>query len=287
MDDLNSDLLRSFLAIARTGSVTEGARLVHRSQSAVSLQLKRLEDVLGRPVFDRHGRGVTLTAAGRQLLPLAQEVTDRLDTALRQVRADGLQGKLRLGIPDDHSRVTLARIVGAFAQLHPLVELDVTCAISTHFAEALARGQLDLAVHEVEHLGPEEELLFEDETVWVTSKSCDVMAMDPLPIALFDHECWWRDAALRSLQALGRPYRILYSSQSVAGVSAAIEAGIAVGLMGRSTLGPELHVLDGAGFGPTPASKLVLASAERDETPPIAAMKSAIRTAFQAHRPAA
>jgi len=282
MDNLNSDLLRSFLAIAQTGSVTEGAKQVHRSQSAISLQLKRLETILGRPVFERHGRGVVLTAAGQKLLPVAREVTERLEAALRHVRADGLEGKLRLGIPDDHSRLTLSRIIGAFSQSHPLVDLEVTCAISTGFPEALAKGRMDLAVHEVEHPGPGEDLLFEDETCWVTSAHHDVLANDPVPVALFDQECWWRDAAMRSLQALGRPYRIVYSSQSVAGVSAAIEAGIAVGLLGRSTLNPDLKVIDDAGFGPTPSSNLVMATATSAATPPIKAMKTAIRTTFLA-----
>ena len=280
MENLNSDLLRSFLAIAQTGSVTEGARQVHRSQSAVSLQLKRLESILGRPVFERHGRGVALTTAGQNLLPVAQEVTERLDTALRLVRADGLEGKIRLGIPDDHSRLTLSRIIGAFSQLHPLVDLDVTCAISTGFPEALAKGRLDLAVFETEKPTPAEEILFEDETVWVTSPHHDVLAQDPLPVALFDQECWWRDAALNALRARGKPYRIVYSSQSVAGVSAAIEAGIAVGLMGRSTLEPGLRVLEDAGFGPTPSSKLVMAAHTNSDTAPMTAMKSAIRAAF-------
>ncbi|WP_253282958.1 LysR family transcriptional regulator [Ruegeria sp. HKCCD7318] len=104
MENLDSDLLRTFVAVADAGSVTDGAARIHRSQSATSLQIKRLEAILGQPVFDRHGRGVVLSDAGRKLFPVAQDVTARLDTALREISQNTVSGKLRLGIPDDHGR---------------------------------------------------------------------------------------------------------------------------------------------------------------------------------------
>ena len=283
MENLDSDLLRTFIAVAEAGSVTDGAERIFRSQSAASIQIKRLEVVLGHKVFERHGRGVVLTETGKRLLPVARTVTDRLDSALREIASDRLSGKLRLGLPDDHGRDRLARIVGAFTQSHPLVELDVTCAISSGFPEALASGLLDLAVYEVEVPSTGEELLFEDPTCWATSAVRDFSSVNPLPVALFDHACWWRDAALRVLEQMNRPYRVVYSSQSVAGVIAAVEAGVAVGLLGRSSLNERLRVLGEVdGFGPAPVSKLVLGISNKARSESVEAMISAIRTEFRA-----
>lgn len=281
MEKLDSDLLRTFLAVSDAGSVTDGARRILRSQSAVSLQIKRLEGLLGRPVFERHGRGVVLSDTGRELLPVAREVTARLDGAFRQLSSRTLHGRLRLGIPDDHGRAKLARIVGTFAATNPHVELEVTCALSTEFAGALAKGQMDLAVYEVEMPSGSEELLFEDPTCWAASRKRDFSNVDTLPVALYDQACWWRDAALASLETRNRPYRIVYSSQSVAGVIAAVEAGVAVGLLGRTSIGDDLAILDRTyGFGATPTSKLVLGTRATGTGNTIEAMKSAIRSAF-------
>ncbi|MEH6528173.1 MAG: LysR substrate-binding domain-containing protein [Sneathiella sp.] len=281
MDHLDSNLLRTFLAVAQAGSVTDGAATIHRSQSATSLQLKRLEAIVGHAVFERHGRGVVLSKTGRQLLPIARDVTARLDATLRDISRDTVKGKLRLGIPDDHGRSKLAQIIAAFARQHPQVELDVTCAMSSGFPEALEKGKLDLAVFEVENPTSREELLFEDPTCWVSSVGREFAINEPLPVALFDHACWWRDAAIQSLEARKKPFRVIYSSQSVSGVMAAVEAGIGVGLLGRTALKSTLSITSADfGFGQTPTSKLVLAENGSQTHAPLEAMKTAIRSAF-------
>jgi len=285
MENLDSDLLRTFVAVAQAGSVTDGAARIHRSQSATSIQIKRLEAILGQAVFERHGRGVLLSETGRRLLPTAQEVTERLDTALREICQDAVKGKLRLGIPDDYGRAKLAKIIADFTRQHPQVELEVKCAMSTVFPEALEKGQLDLAIYEVEAPDLYEELLFEDPTCWVSSVHRDFSTAEILPVALFDHTCWWRDAAIKSLDTRGSPYRVTYSSQSVSGVVAAVEAGIAVGLLGRSSLHSGLAVAGGMfELGPTPTSKLVMAENGSQESAPLAAMKDVVRNAFQAYQ---
>lgn len=282
MQNLDSDLLRTFLAVAGTGSITEGAGVIGRSQSATSLQVMRLEEVLGQEVFERTGRGVVLTETGRRLLPVARDVTERLDMALREITSDGLSGRLRLAIPDDHGRARLAQILGAFVQAHPQVQLDVTCSLSTEFPGLLRKGLLDLAIYEVETPADGEEVIHEDPTCWVASGLKDLSADDPVPVALFDRACWWRDAAVHALEALGRPFRIVFSSQSVAGVTAAVEAGIAIGLLGRSSVGPHLRVLGEAqGFPEMPVSRLVIGMSSEADAVLADTMKAAIRAAFQ------
>lgn len=283
MDNLDSDLLRTFVAVAQAGSVTEGAAQIHRSQSATSIQIKRLESILGQAVFERHGRGVVLSETGRRLLPVAQDVTERLDATLREICDEVVVGRVRLGIPDDHGQAKLAKIIANFTRQHPQVELDVTCSLSTGFPTALEKGRLDLAIYEVEAPREHEELLFEDPTCWMSSAHQDFSTEEILPVALFDHACWWRDAAIASLNARGRIYRVVYSSQSVSGVVAAVEAGIAVGLLGRSSLNPNLAIAGATfGFGITPTSKLVMAESNAQECKPLTAMKAAIRAAFLA-----
>lgn len=282
MQNLDSDLLRTFLAVAETGSITDGGHRIGRSQSAISLQMARLEQIVAQPVFRRTGRGVSLTDAGKQLLPVAKEVTARLDATLRDLTSTSLSGTLRLGIPDDHGRSKLTQIVGSFVQAHPQVQLEVTCSLSPEFPDMLSSGKLDLAVYEVQSPSASEEVVFEDSTHWVGSKHRNLLDEALLPVALFDRACWWRDAAIAALSESGRTFRVVYSSQSVAGVKAAVEAGVAIGLLGRSSIDASMTILaESDGFAPTPSSKLVIGVAGEQDADLIRSMRSAIRTAFQ------
>ncbi|MCY6382879.1 LysR family transcriptional regulator [Hoeflea prorocentri] len=281
MEKLDTDLLRTFLAIADAGSFLGGAARIFRSQSAASMQIKKLEDVLGAPVFIRHGRGVKLAPLGEKLEPVARRTIVLLDDALDQIRGDGLAGSLRVGIPDDQSRTVLARIIGDFAGAHPSVELSVHCALSSGFSKALKTGELDLAVHEVESLEAGMIPLRREKLVWTASRAHHLIDRDPLPVAVFDRACWWRDMSLRLLQAAGRQYRIVYSSESTTGIVAAIEAGIAVGLLGESSLNDRLKPLSSNhGLPIPPASHLVIEFSPSQESDIRRAMTDTIRQAF-------
>lgn len=278
MPHLNSDALRTFLAIGEAGSVTGGAERIGRSQSATSLQIRQLEEVVGQPLFRRHGRGVLLTAAGETLLPVARKVVQSLDRTLAELRGEGLQGRLRIGMPDDPSRSALAKIVSDFAALHPQVELDVHCALGTGFETALASGALDLAIFEVPAPAPAQEVLREDSLIWLGRADRDFEAADRVPVALFDRSCWWRDLALSSLDEAGRPFQIVFTSESSVGVRAAVQSGIAVGLLSA------LDDLDGlkpvAGLTARHPTCLVLQRAPASSGPACDAMCDAIRRAF-------
>lgn len=278
MNSLNSDHLRTFLAIEEAGSVTGGAALIGRSQSATSLQIRQLEEVVGRPLFRRHGRGVALTAAGETLRPVARSVIQSLDTTLSELRGGGLKGKLRIGVPDDHSRAALANIISAFTARHPEVELEVHCALGTGFGAALKSGALDLAVHEVPRPDAGDEVLREDHLIWMCSRDHAVEASEDLPVAVFDRDCWWRDLALAGLEDIGRRYRVIFTSESAAGVRAAVRAGIAVGLLSSS------EDVEGLRQLPEIATRyptfLVLRSTRKARGPVCAAMREAIRNAF-------
>lgn len=281
-EKLDSDLLRAFLAVAETGSVTKGADRIFRSQSAASLQIKRLETLLGRPVFERHARGISLTPTGERLRPVARRVVELIDSAVGELRAEPLEGLLRLGIPDEYGETILPEVIARFARDHPLVELALRCGFSPSFPGALARSELDLAVYAVESPARGAELLATERTVWATSRHHLAHEQEPLPVALFDRACWWRDRALEALESSGRDYRVVHSSESVAGVIAAVRAGVAVGLLGEGSIRGNLRTLGPAdGFPEMPRSSLVLARRDNLRSSAADAVAAAIRAAFR------
>lgn len=278
MMHLNSEHLRTFLAILDAGSVTAGAERIGRSQSAASLQIRQLEATVGQALFHRHGRGVSLTVAGETLRPVARDVVRSLDATLSDLRGGGLKGKLRMGMPDDHSRSELAGIISTFASLHPDVELEVQCALGSGFSNALSSGALDLAVHEVPEPRQDDIVLRADHLVWMRSRDHGFSASDVLPVAVFDRDCWWRDLALSGLENAGRQYHIAFTSESAAGVRAAVQAGIAVGLLSASGDTGSLSPL--ADMTERYPTYLVLQKARGAEGAICDAMSDAIRKAF-------
>lgn len=280
MSHLNSDHLRTFLAIEQAGSVTGGADRIGRSQSATSLQIRQLEEVVGKPLFERHGRGVVLTAAGEHLRPVARQVVQSLDRTLADLRGESLTGRLRIGMPDDHGRAVLTGIVADFASLHPRVELEVQCALGVGFEGALATGALDLAVFDVARPQRGQEVLRESALVWRGLPGQNFDQANPLPVAVFDRSCWWRDIALSSLDASGRSFEVVFTSESSVGVRAAVKSGIAVGLLSTEKDLTGLDPVDG--LTERHPTFLILQQGVGGVGPVSDAMCEAIRRAFRA-----
>jgi DNA-binding transcriptional LysR family regulator len=278
---LDSELLRSFLAVARNGSFSAAAASVFRSQSALSLQIKQLEGILGQAVFRRHARGVALTEVGEKLRPAAEAVVSLLDRTAGELRADPLRGRLRIGIPDEYADTLLPGVVARFARQHPRVELSVRCGLSAEFPAALERDELDLAAHAVETPAAGMLPLRRERTCWMVSREHAVQAREPLPVAVFDRACWWRDRALEALERSGRCYRIVFSSESVAGIAAAVSAGVAVGALGENSLSAGFRELTPReGLPALPDSHLVLQSGAHADDSLVAAMGRELTAAF-------
>ncbi|HUB11856.1 MAG TPA: LysR substrate-binding domain-containing protein [Acetobacteraceae bacterium] len=229
---LDADLLRSFVLIAEGRSFTDAATLVGRTQSAVSMQVKRLEDLLGQPLL-RRGKGgaAELTPHGRYLLEQARQILALNDTVMATFRAPPLSGTVRLGSPDDYALAYLPTILKRFAETHPAVQVDVHCSPSGELHRNLKAGELDLTLLSDGHQSPDwpVEQLWRGPLVWVTSTRFAPHRQDPLPLALAaGHGCDWADAAIRALQQAGRRYRIAYTSASQIGTHAPVLAGLAV-----------------------------------------------------------
>lgn len=282
---VDSDLLRTFLAVAAEGNVTRAAAGLGRTQSAVSVQLRKLEQSLSVRLFERRARGMALTDEGRTLLPAARRALAELE------RVGGLfdtplTGRVRVGVPDDYGVPVLERVLARFAARHPRVEVAVRCGFSVDFPEAIRRRRLDLAVYTAAPGERAGVTLFSDPTVWAAHRDFALPAGEPVPLALFERACWWREAAIEGLERSGRGFRIAYSSESVAGVKAAIGAGLAVGVLSAGTLEPAMRRLEPAeGFPSLPDSSLVLLRAEAEESEAGEAMSAAIRAAFRPGAP--
>ena len=240
--DFQIDWLRAFVAVVDAGSLSGAAPLVHRSQSAVSMQIKKLEAALGRPVLLRGPRHLEVTPAGAELLSYARRVLDLQAEAHAALFGPQLAGRVRLGVPDDYASTYLTPVLRSFSHRYQGVEIELTCEQSTSLIPRVVRGELDLAL--VSRDKPQGgNFLFEEPLVWVGSPQLEVWRRDPLPIAVYESASLARMATMKALAARRRAHRIVYHSSSLAGQLAAVESGLAVAVLTRCSVPANLQVL--------------------------------------------
>jgi DNA-binding transcriptional LysR family regulator len=256
---LDVDHLRTFIAIAETGSFTRAADLVFKTQSAVSMQMKRLEDRVGRPIFERDGRASILTEDGDRLLDYARRIVKLNVEALAAVGDDDLSGRVRLGLPDDYADRYLPEIMARFSRSYPGVELTVVCEPSSKLVQRVAANEIDLAIVTATESNRATETFRQERLLWVTSNRHATHMERPLPLALGPSTCCWRRTAIERLETLDRAYRIVYSSGNAGAISAAVLAGLAVSVFPESGLRPGMRVLSpGDGFPDLPTCRVGL-----------------------------
>ncbi len=278
---LESDLMRSFLAVADTGAVTAAAGRVGRTQSAVSLQIRRLEDSIGQPLFTRLPRGVALTARGEQLVPYARRVVALLDEAAIALREKPLTGPVRVGIPDEYSGTVLPRALAAFDERHEGVEVSIRCDHSQGQMDALARDELDLAVIYDWSYVAEGEILCIDPTVWVTSIPHQQHLRQPVPVAYYFRSDWCRDFAEDSLNRQGIAWRPAWGCDLAGGMRVSVTSGIAIAPLSRSTIPPGCRELTAEdGFPIIDSARVVLRRNPRGGSPAVEGMAAMLRDAF-------
>jgi len=214
---LDTDQLRSFVAIVDTGSFTRAAERVNKTQSAVSMHVRRLEEQLGRPLFAKLGRGVRLTEDGEKLIDYARQMLQIEAAAFASVSRRALAGRVRFGIPDDYADTFLPDIVTRFSHRHPLVELTVVCERSDSLIDRVTSGELDVAV--VGDSAKDIEWLREEPLRWVIGANSCVHRARPLPLALSNPTCDWRLAATKALDDVGIPWRALLASANLSAIA--------------------------------------------------------------------
>ena len=249
--NLDIDLLKTFLAISDTGSFTRAAEEVNKTQSAVSMQMKRLEELLGRPLFVRDGRASRFTADGERLVEYARRLVSLNDEAVSTFKRPELTGTVHFGTPDDYADRFLPEILARFARTHPLVTVNVDCMETALLSERTRRGELDLSLVTFNCNLTTDEPLRREPLVWVASGRHSTHLLDELPLAVSHGSCDWRRAVLAALEKAGRRYRIAYSSQNSNAVNAAVQSGLAVGAVPELCVRPGMRVLtERDGFPP-------------------------------------
>lgn len=261
-------VLRTFVAIAETGSFTEAAKRVHRTQSAASMQIKRLEELLGRPVFTREGRTVRLSPDGELLLGHARRILNAHREALAALLQPELRGTVSLGTIDAPAVTFLPSILARFGESHPFVHVHVISDMTINLLRRLGENEIDFAI--VNHgYGDDGGIILHSETlVWVTSAGHSAQQLKPIPLAVFHPGCKFRQWAIDALAKQARPYRIAYTSMSLAGIEAALHTGLAVSALPRSNVGVGLRILDERdGFPPLPNYQMALQRSENARSP--------------------
>lgn len=243
LPNLDIDQLKTFLAIVDSGSFTRAAGEVNKTQSAVSMQMKRLEESLGRPLFAKDGRGTRFTRDGERLIQYARRIAALSDEAVSAFIKPDITGTVRFGTPDDYAEVFLPEILARFSRTHPHVTIDVECANSEPLAMRTKRGEFDLSV--VTFCGPDivGEPVRQEDLVWVSSARHSPHLLEILPVAASHAGCSWRKLVTSTLEKAGRRYRVAYSSPNAATVIAAVMQGLAVGAMPSICVRPGMRVL--------------------------------------------
>ena len=241
--NLDVDLLKTFLAIADNGSFTKAAEEVHKTQSAISMQMKRLEELLGCALFAKDGRMSRFTPDGERLVDYARRIVSFNDEVVSAFTRPELTGTIRFGTPDDYAEKFLPEILGRFARTHPLISVDVDCVESGELFARVKRGEMDLALvtHGCDVLT--DEPVRREQLVWVTSmRHCAHMA-EVLPLAVSHAGCEWRSKVIKSLDKQQRKYRVAYSTPNSNAVNAAVMQGLAVGAMPELCVRPGMRIL--------------------------------------------
>ena len=241
---LDLKALQSFIAIVETGSFTAAAAQMRYSQSAISMQVQRLETALGVALLVRTSRRLAPTRAGRETLGYAREML-RLNNALRDRLSDSeIAGRVRLGLPADFA-LYLPETLGLFAERHPQVELEVRSEFSVTLVEQVDAGDIDMAIvtRESDIAGGYQ--LRRESLVWVTAPGSGAHLRRPLPMAMWpDGICAFRTAATDALDAAGRPWRSAFESQAFGALRATVLAGLAVTVAIPSMVDDDLQILD-------------------------------------------
>ncbi len=263
---IDSELLRTFVAIADLGGFTRAAEAVNRTQSAVSMQMKRLEeDVVQRALFERDGRQVRLTAEGQVLLGYARRILKLHGEVMNTLREPHMVGSVRIGTPDDYVMRFLPGILSRFAQAYPMVQVEVHCESSS---QLLQRQDLDLSI--VTRMPGDEigQLLRQERFVWAEALGFSPHEQTPLPLAMFNNDCFCRLWACNALDTMERQYRVAYTSPSLSAIMAVVSAGLAVTAQLQSLITPDMRILGKAENLPElPLCSIVLLRNTRTQSP--------------------
>lgn len=238
---LDLDLLRCFVTIAETGSFTRAGERLGRTQSTISLQVKRLEDQIDRAVFLRTPRSLRLTPDGERLLGPARQLLRLNDATIAELFEPDMTGRVRIGVPEDFATAHLPTVLSGFAKAHPLVELEVTCDLTLNLLDRFHEGAFDLVLVKREPSAQLEGVrVWREPLVWVARDQLAVAGQSTVPLVVSPEPCVYRKRAIDALEAVGRKWRVTYTSTSLAGSQSAVNEGLGITVLPREMVPPFL-----------------------------------------------
>ena len=280
---LDATLLRAFVTIVDCGSFSGAAERLLRGQSAVSLQLKRLEDRLGTTLIERRRQGLVVTPEGELILDHARRILALNDELLARVAEPELSGLVRIGAPEDFATSHLQDVLANFARVYPHVALEITCELTLELLERFKGGGLDLALVKREPAVPDPSgrLVWREPLVWV-GRALPEGEGGVLNLVASPTPCVYRKRATDALDAMGRPWRVAYTCGALAGSLAAVRAGLGVAVLPKDMVPPDLHILDAAGEHLPPLDDTEIALLEAPKLPtPAARLRDVIVQALE------
>ncbi len=260
---LDLELLRSFVSVVDAGGFTRAGERVHRTQSTVSQQIKRLEDDIGLPLLNRSAKDVTPTEAGERLLSYARRLLSLAEEARDVVARPDQEGAVRLGIPEDFAAYRLTKLLAAFSRSHPQLRLDVRADQSLNLRRDLEHGELDLSLLKRDANEKGGIASWPERVHWVTSKAHPIDAkILSVPLIGFPAGCLYRTRAIHAIESAGRPWHMAYTSSSLSGIQAAVAAGLGLSILSEMAIQSDHRVLTAKdGFAPIERTQLALVAA--------------------------
>jgi DNA-binding transcriptional LysR family regulator len=257
---LDLELLRSFVSVVDAGGFTRAGERVHRTQSTVSQQIKRLEDDIGQPLLNRSGKDVTPTEAGERLLAYARRLLALAEEARDVLTRPGHEGAVRLGVPEDFAAYRLAKLLASFSRAQPNLRLDVRSDQSINLKRDLDRGDLDLALFKRAAGEKSGVAAWPERVHWVTSKSHPVHSKTgSVPLIGFPTGCLYRAGAIHALESAGRSWHMAYTSSNLSGIQAAVAAGMGLSILSEMAIQADHRVLTAKdGFSPIERTEVAL-----------------------------
>lgn len=267
--------LRAFVALVDSGSVTKAARLLGRTQPAITLQIRRLEETTNRRLFDRSQHRPQLTRDGEILLGYARGILAMHDEVWNRLQAKVVEGRVVLGTPDLYAAYLLPTILSNFRAAYPQVEVNLRCAPSRALMDELEAKEVDIALVTAMPGMRAGEFLRKEQLVWVSAADHDTHKINPAPLALLPPGNIYRDVAIAALDRMGRPWRLSCVSESMGGLQAAVFSGSAISVVASSALVPGMRVIGRAeSFPDLPQVDLVLHRAPGPGSAPSNALAS-------------
>jgi len=254
MLDLDLYLLRSFVAVADVGTVNGAAAALHRTQAAVSLQIRRLEEMLDTPLFERSSKGLAVNAHGLLLLPYAREMLAMNDAVQQRIQGERMEGRVKLGVVEDFAATRLVDILKAFRDQNPKVQIDMLVMGNRQLAALFEQDKLDLLICDASIVTRRPVMQWQEQLLWAVRSDYIADSAEPMPVIMFEGSCPWRE---RAMEALSRPslrWNLACEASTLVAMAAAVQVGIGVGPMVAATIPAGCRSLDRAPDLPAPVN---------------------------------